>query len=185
MMQDNEIWRPVVGYEGIYEVSNFGRIRRVSAARGTNPGYIFTPSPDHKGYLRTRLTNSSGISKTVKVHRIVCIAFHDNPRNLPQVNHKDTIKTNNKSINLEWCDNKYNNAHAIENGIIPKGWLGKKGVEHNKSIPFLGTNIDTGETRIFNGTYEAAREVGSNIGSIWRVRKGLYKHTKRWSFEKY
>lgn len=184
MSKVNEIWKPIKDYEGLYEVSNLGRIKRIAPARGTTAGYIFNPSIDKKGYLRTRLTDNNGKGKTIKVHRVVCTAFHPNPNNFPQVNHKDTIKKNNYANNLEWCDNDYNKNHAIANGIIPKPYLGKFGKDHNRSIPIKGRNIITGEERIFSGTYEAAREIKSNIGSIWRVRKGIYKHTKNWAFEK-
>src|SRR5262245_627876 len=110
---ESEIWKDAPGYEGVYEVSNLGRIKRISAARGTRIGWIFHTAIDKKGYSHTRLTDAKGVAKTVKIHRIVCKAFHPNPNNLPQVNHKDTNKANNCADNLEWCDNDYNKKHAM------------------------------------------------------------------------
>lgn len=94
-MNQIEIWKPVVGYEGLYAVSNIGRIKRVAPARGTNVGKILSPTPDKKGYLRVRLTCDIGKGRTVKIHRLAAAAFHDNPNNYPEVNHKDTNKQNN------------------------------------------------------------------------------------------
>lgn len=180
----SEIWKPIKGYEENYMVSNFGRIKRTSKARGTNDGYIFCPSKDQKGYYRTRLTNKNGKAKTVKVHRIVCEAFHSNPQNLPQVNHRDTIKTNNFADNLEWCTNLFNKKHATKNGLIPRGWLGKFGKNHNKSIPIKVININTGIEQIIIGINEAARKLKINSSSIWRVLRGEWNQIKGYKFER-
>lgn len=182
MNTENEIWKPVNGYEGLYEVSNMGQIKRVAPQRGTSIGYVFNPSEDTKGYLRTRLTNSAGVSKTVKVHRIVATAFIENPNNLPQVNHKNTSKKDNKVENLEWCTNKKNAEHAKESGLLKPSMKGRFGKDHNRSIKIIARNIDTGEEIEFIGINEAARELKTNAAAIWRVKTGEYKHTKRWSF---
>ncbi len=179
-----EIWKEIPGYEGMYHISTNGNIKRIAPARGTVVGYIFTPSEDNKGYLRTRLTNKEGKASTIKVHRIVAIAFIPNPLGLAQVNHKDGNKKNNCVDNLEWVTNNENKEHAVKNGLTAKAFLGKFGADHNRSIPIIGVNLITGERRLFHGAAEAAREIGSNIGSIWRVRKGIYHHTKNWTFEK-
>lgn len=180
MIEENEIWKPVVGYEGLYEVSSFGRIKRIAPARGTSVGHIFTPAPDKKGYLRTRLTDFNGIAKTIKVHRVVCTAFHPNPNSLPQVNHKDCNKSNNREDNLEWTSNLDNNRHARLNNLIPAAFLGKFGKDHNRSIRLMGVHLKTGEIREFFGQAQAARELGTTTGSIHRVRTGEYRHTKGW-----
>lgn len=182
-MSEIEIWKPVVGYEGLYEVSNMGRLKRISPARGTTVGHVFQPSPDKKGYLRTRITNAYGNGKTVKIHRLVAEAFHANPYQHPEVNHIDTNKLNNRADNLEWCTGQQNMQHAAENGLIKGCWKGKYGKEHNRSISLKATNIDTGDLKIIKGINEAARVVGTNAAAIWRVLKGEYRHTKRWRFE--
>lgn len=109
-----EEWRAVPGYEGLYEVSNMGRVRSldrwVEGNKGTlyfRSGGIRVQNIDHKGYYCVTLTrNAKGIQK--KVHRLVAMAFIPNPDNLPMVNHRDECKTNNNVNNLEWCTAMYN-----------------------------------------------------------------------------
>lgn len=96
-----EEWRPVVGYEGLYEVSNTGLVRNVVKGRFLKPGF------DKNGYLKCVLSKD-GKQKTIYIHRLVASAFIENPLDLPQVNHRDEDKTNNVADNLEWCTSKYN-----------------------------------------------------------------------------
>ena len=105
-----EIWKPVVGYEGIYEVSSFGRVRSVDRIDNNNRkrfGRILTQELGNTGYYRVHLCKNN-IRKHTSVHRLVAQAFIPNPYNLPQVNHKDECYTNNCITNLEWCYTKYN-----------------------------------------------------------------------------
>lgn len=113
-MSNIENWKPVVGYEGLYEVSDWGRVRSLDKYIKNWPkgirlvkGRVLKPGRHRKGYLLVVL-NKDGVMKTCKVHRLVAIAFIPNPDGLPQVNHKDENKHNNRVENLEWCDNKYN-----------------------------------------------------------------------------
>lgn len=96
-----EIWRQITGYEGLYEVSSFGRVRNVRSGR------ILRPGLHHSGYLNCVLS-VKGNRNTFVIHRLVAEAFIPNPDCLPQVNHKDENKTNNNVDNLEWCTSKYN-----------------------------------------------------------------------------
>ena len=100
-----EVWRPVKGYEGLYEVSNYGRVK--SLKRNTAHERIKSPIKDRDGYLIVCF-NKNGKQSNKRIHRLVAEAFIPNPNNLPQVNHKNEIKTDNCVENLEWCDNKYN-----------------------------------------------------------------------------
>ena len=109
-----EIWRPVVGYEGLYEISSYGRVRSldmyVKIGYGNDrlhKGKVLNPAKDTGGYLKVHLY-CNGKQKTIDVHRLVAQAFLPNPDNLPQVNHKDEDKTNNNVTNLEFCTAKYN-----------------------------------------------------------------------------
>ena len=110
-----EEWRPIEGYEGLYEVSNTGQVRSfdryVKYSNGRihlHKGKVLSPIKDRDGYLQVNLCYSGRIN-SIKIHRLVAQAFIPNPDNLPQVNHKDEVKTNNNVDNLEWCDSKYNN----------------------------------------------------------------------------
>lgn len=99
-----EVWRPVVGYEKWYEVSNKGRVRRIG-------GKILKQRPNQQGYpLTTICTN--GKVRTIAVHRMVAKAFVPNPRGVKCVNHIDEVKTNNNAENLEWVTHTENNNHG-------------------------------------------------------------------------
>lgn len=96
MSADTESWRPVYGLEGVYEVSDAARVRRVSPARGTRPGYVLTPRIDPRGYRSVKIAG-----KTRWLHRIVAEAFLG-PSDLPMVRHLDGNPTNNRPDNLAW-----------------------------------------------------------------------------------
>ena len=102
-MTNEEIWCPIKDYEGLYEVSDQGRVRSLKFGKER----VLNPVRDDGGYLLVNIWKN-GEKKMCKVHRLVSQAFIPNPDNLPEVNHKDEDKTNNKVSNLEWCDRKYN-----------------------------------------------------------------------------
>ena len=106
----NEEWRPIEGYEGLYEVSSYGRVRSLDRYDNRNcfrKGKVLSPAKDKNGYLKVVL-NCNGKCKTINVHRLVALTFLPNPDNLPCVNHKNEDKTDNRVDNLEWCTVKYN-----------------------------------------------------------------------------
>ena len=105
-----EIWRPIVGYEGLYEVSSYGRVRSLDRYDNKNhfrKGLIMKQNNDGRGYMSVILCLNGKIKKYL-VHRLVAQAFIPNPDNLPEVNHKDENPENNSVTNLEWCDHSYN-----------------------------------------------------------------------------
>ena len=101
-----EVWKPIPGYVGFYEVSNFGRVKSLNYKR-TGTTKILKPKKDKYGYLIIHLSKN-GLKKYYLVHRLVAMTFIPNPDNLPQINHRNEIKTDNSVWNLEWCDTKYN-----------------------------------------------------------------------------
>ena len=101
-----EIWKDVVGYEGSYMVSNLGRVKTLHW-RGSKVEKILCEKKHTDGYLFVELYKNN-TRKPITIHRLVAIAFIDNPQNLPCINHKDENKKNNKVDNLEWCTRKEN-----------------------------------------------------------------------------
>lgn len=102
----SEIWIPVKGYLGLYEVSNFGNVRSLNYGR-TKQIKVLKFIEDKDGYLTVGLCKNGKI-KFCKVHRLVAEVFLPNWFDDPEVNHRDENKTNNQVNNLEWCDHKYN-----------------------------------------------------------------------------
>ena len=111
---DSEVWKDILGYEDVYEVSNFGRVRQkvdiFNTRQNKKDFKIIKPDINYvqrSGYLRINLYKN-GKSKHHLVHRLVAEAFMPNPYNLPFVNHKDEDRSNPRLDNLEWCTQKYN-----------------------------------------------------------------------------
>ena len=105
-----EIWKPIKGYEGLYEVSSFGNVRKIANNKTCKQKSI-SKRADVGGYYQVGLYRN-GIRKFYRVNRLVAIAFIENPHNKPEVNHKDGNRTNNKVANLEWCTRSENAAHT-------------------------------------------------------------------------
>lgn len=117
-----EVWKPIKGYEELYEVSNMGRVRSLTHTKTVRRGELtyevemkgktLKPSARRHGYLGVMLYGKGGHPtrgfKSVSVHTLVATAFVENPHGYKEVNHKDEDKTNNRADNLEWCDRKYN-----------------------------------------------------------------------------
>lgn len=111
-----EIWRNVVGYEGLYQVSNYGRVKSFYGIGER----LLTPSANKSGYQYTVLTDKSKIRKSCKVHTLVARAFLPNPENKPVVHHRDSDRANNRVENLEWVTHRENTAYAVQNGSYDK-----------------------------------------------------------------
>ena len=109
-----ETWKDIAGYEGLYQVSNLGKIKSFRQGKRTNAKdeYILKPSLSNNGYQQVTLYRNQQDRHKFLVHRLVAIAFVDNPNNLEAVNHIDEDKNNNAADNLEWCTISYNNAYG-------------------------------------------------------------------------
>ena len=117
-----EIWLPIRGYEGLYEVSHLGRVRSVNREmidsngfKRTYKGRFLSLSAGANGYENIRLSRD-GVGKNHSVHRLVAEAFVANPEGKAQVNHKDRNPLNNDFTNLEWVTHQENADHAVETG---------------------------------------------------------------------
>lgn len=137
-----EVWKDVSGFEGIYEVSNFGRVKsceRVimrSNGRPMNfPEKVMTPSVNHKGYEIIDMQNHGKRSGGF-VHRLVAKAFIPNPENKKTVNHKDGNKRNNHVDNLEWMTNLENMRHGFEKGLLTNKYASES---RKRKVAQIGT----------------------------------------------
>ena len=120
----NEVWKDIKGYEGLYQVSNLGRIKSLYGWNGhryLEREKILKPTSKYDkrvSYPRAVIKLIKGKDKKdYKVHRLVAQAFIPNPQNKPQVNHIDGNPLNNRIENLEWCTDRENKIHAIENNL--------------------------------------------------------------------
>lgn len=163
-----EIWVDIKDYEGLYQVSNLGRIK---CLRRKEP-IIMRPSADSNGYYRLKLTGRDGKFKSYKVHRLVAQAFIPNPHNLPQINHIDENPANNRMNNLEWCTNKYNCNYGKRTKRISDSQIRKK-------IPVKC--IETGVE--YKTLSEAARATGAMSGHIAEVCRGKRKTAGNYHWE--
>jgi hypothetical protein len=118
-----EKWKTIKGFEGLYEISNYGRVKRITHTTiDTNGRLLFYEekfiknSINRDGYITFRLIDDSGIPHTIAAHILVAKAFIPNPKNLPCVNHKDENKQNPIASNLEWCTYSYNSTY----GTLPE-----------------------------------------------------------------
>lgn len=170
----NENWKPIEGYEGLYEVSNLGNVRsitRIINGRIYKERYLHqTVSGNH---YKTVTLSYNGKQKTYAVHRLVAETFIPNPDNLPQVNHKDENKTNNRIVNLEWCDNKYNCNYGTHNENLSKSLKGKP--KSQRALPVARYSKEGELIAVYYGAMEAARRTGINQSNITKCCKGKQK----------
>lgn len=145
--------RAVIGYEGLYAVTEDGRVWSYKRNK------FLTPVSNGKGYLQVCLSKDGKVKRHY-VHRLVAEAYIPNPDNLPQINHKNEIKKDNSVGNLEWCDNQYN-------------------IDYSLSKPIRC--VETGE--VFNSIMDCARKYNLQNGNICSVLKGRRMHTCGLSFE--
>lgn len=166
-MTESEIWKDVVGFEGLYKVSNKGNIYSVERkdSRGIKcGGRALKPAYTKAGYLKVVLCKN-GMRYYKMLHRLVAETFIPNPNNFPQVNHMDEIKDNNNVKNLEWCTSRYNNNHGtrIERSA------------RTKSKKIIAVNVETGEVLTFNSGVEAMRK-GYSCGNVSAACRGVYRN---------
>lgn len=186
-MRKEETWLPVVGFEGLFEISSYGQLKRlvgqtISIRKGykdtvfERPEKILISQYSHKGYLHNTLTyfdtkTQKYKNKRVLIHRLVAEAFiSKQPPGKPQINHKNGIKDDNYYENLEWCNNTHNQIHAMEMGLRPpnsKNWE----YPHGKPI----NQLELGTFRVIN-TYgsmqEAERQTGISYQNMRKVING-------------
>ena len=138
----NEIWKDIEGFENIYQVSNFGRVRSLDRKvwNYVKPGRILKPHNNGHGYFNVSLHNKDKIEKHAYVHILVAKAFIPNPKEYTQVNHKDFDKSNNCIGNLEWVSPKQNKKHYRQSQYCQKVEQKKQQWLSNKTYEFIQKN---------------------------------------------
>lgn len=170
-----ENWKDIEGYEGVYQVSDQGRVRTLdrylTASYGSKQfrkGQLIKGVVMPNGYLAVGLWRNNK-NKPQYVHRLVAKAFIPNPNLLKQVNHKDEDKTNNCVSNLEWCDHLYNhNYGTIKERISRSNLALKKGT---RVAQYKGDTL----IAVFDNSYQASKETGIDSSAIRKVCLGRKK----------
>lgn len=169
-----EIWKDIEGWDGLYQVSNLGRVKSLPRLRVSIHPYITKEKilrprvyGDTREYLSVTLCNNNH-RKQVPIHRLVAIAFIPNPHGYNEVNHINEIKGDNRSCNLEWCSRSYNVNYGrrIEK---QRTHLIRKVAQYD-----LNGNL----LNVYNSFYDAAKAVGGNSANISHVVKGDNKTHK-------
>ena len=177
-MIDMENWKPVVGYEGLYEVSDQGRVRSVDRITRDGrrwKGRVLSTNKVSTGYLRAVLS-VDGKYNHVYVHRLVADAFVPNPQGKLEVNHKDGNKKNNVASNLEWVTHSENGLHAFRvlGRTAAKSMLGKPS-PNRKLTDEQAEMIRTSE----RSCYSLAREFGVSDSVVQDIRNGKRYKVKK------
>lgn len=184
-----EIWKPVLEYEQLYEVSNLGNVRscdrvvfRSDGKKRTLLSKMLNPEESNAGYLRVALSKNS---KKIKysVHRLVAFAFLTNHENLPQINHDDGNKKNNCASNLMWSSRSDNEKHAHRTGLK----IAQRGSEHIRARKIYMLDFNGKKIREFGSVMDAHRETGINRANISNSANG-YGRVKsaggyKWKFD--
>lgn len=172
MESKKEIWKDVLNYEGLYKVSNYGRIKRTTKTIKKKNGVLYLikekekkPYTNKNGYSYVTLYNAHYKAKTIQVHKLVAQSFISNPNKYPCINHKNENKLDNRVENLEWCSYKYNinykNAHI------------KSSISHKKKI--LQFSLDNVFINAFDSAIDAKQKTKIDNGSISRCCYGKSK----------
>lgn len=161
-----ETWKEIEGYEGVYEISNYGNVQSLNRTYVNKKGFIYKvkskmlkPAKNKYGYLQVGLSLNCKIS-SFTIHTLVAKAFILNPNNKPTVNHKDGNKENNHTSNLEWATKSEQAIHSLEHNLrtMPNVWGGKFGSKHGASKEVEQCTLDGVLIKTYGSLIEAANE---------------------------
>ena len=167
----NEEWKDIVESDGLYQISNMGRVRSLLDSANTK---ILIPQAYGCGYLKVSM-RINGRRKQLGVHRLVAEAFLPNPNNLPEVNHINCVKTDNRVCNLEWVSHR-DNCLKRDNSNIFVG---------RRRKPVCQYTIDGQFVREWASAGEASSQMGISRGVIYFCCQGRYKtaHGYKWQYK--
>ena len=168
MLLPKQEWRDIEGYEGKYQVNQIGQVRSLNYRR-TGKTKRLKLGTNKDGYNHVRL-GKNGKYKCCLVHRLVAQAFIPNPDNLPEVNHKNEVESDNRVENLEWCTRKYNNSYGTRNERAGKTVMGENNPMSRK-VRCIELDI------IFNCVADANKYLGKkrNNSTIYNCLGGITK----------
>ena len=169
-LEHAEAWLPVVGYEGIYEVSDLGRVKRIKPGKGTATGLLIPNWNSNNNSLNVMLRNH-GKDRQYRVHRLVAQAFLENPENKSQVNHLNGNRGDNCVTNLEWATQSQNIHHAHE--FLPRNFTAY-GEHHANSKRIMSRDGDKAPV-IYGSVNEASRQTGVQMTNIAKCARGERK----------
>lgn len=153
-------------------VSSFGRIKCLNYLHHAGKTGLSFGTLQKSGYLHFTLYNEMGITKQVRVHRLIAQHFIPNPKNKPFINHKNGKRNDNSVLNLEWCTARENTFHAFVSGLIKR-----------KQTAVVGTSIKDGSKVFFNSFSDAAYFVNGCRASISRCVKKQYNRTVAYGYK--
>jgi len=164
-----ETWKDIAGYEGLYQISNTGRVKSmaktVRCKNGATNSYrerVMAKSKKPSGEVKITLSKG-GKSKTLLVHRLVAIHFIPNPMNKPEVNHIDGVRDNNVVSNLEWVTSSENQQHAYRIGLQE----GRKGSAHHMA------RLTEPDVEKIRQMYASGKLLQREIANMYGVRENL------------
>ena len=180
-MKTKEIWKDIKGYEGIYQISSFGRVKSMEREVGSRNNTrrlrekMLSQFLSSAGYPTVNLYKDSNL-KASYVHRLISEAFIPNPENKPQVKHIDGDKRNNDLSNLEWCTIKENRNHAAQKGLAARGAQAGIAKLNRKAVLEIKALLKSGEkqkkiAKRFNVSICAINDI--NTGRTWSWLTGI------------
>ena len=188
-MYEEEVWKAVPGYEGLYEVSNIGRVKSLdhyvnhhTAGKALRHGKVLTPCKGSGPYQMVMLSKENK-HHPCRVHRLVAEAFIPNPDSLSDVDHIDCDKLNNRVENLRWCTHADNMGFAKANGRMnPKPWSERSEESRRNSSAANRRAIVRSDGKQYESTTQAAKDLGVSRGAVSHVLRGLTQTCQGYSF---
>ncbi len=179
MNEETEAWIPIPNYEGLYEASNLGKIRSVDRVNSRGVfihGRVLKGTSNGRGYLSLWLSKD-GEKKRWLIHRLIAIAFIDNPEQKPEVNHKNGIRNDNRVENLEWVTGSENKLHSYRHLNRKSSFCKLKGKPTTWSRKLTDEQADAirADSRTCR---EIAKEYGVSAKTVSNIKRGKFYQTR-------